>query len=223
MDEEEIKRTARKDFYTYFNIDDVVVALSDYRANGENVAITFNGETFYSLLDDEDSCYMRFTGETKEEIKKYQEEVEGIWSEYEIKRELESLKKIPGWIERGDAIMYPQQKNEWEKVVREGSRDTYHGSYFDNALDIMESLAKEGDLKKAYELYENPGHTGAAGSKVVNLIMNFSEMGTLFYRYACLKQGVELGKEDKAMLRKIDEKFDAYQAELGGVDNEKDE
>ena len=87
------------------------------------------------------------------------------------------------------------------------------GKDLENALEIMESLAKDGDMEKAYKIYKDANHSGLSESSVRNIVVSFSEHGTRFYRYDAMKSGMTLTEEDEEALNKIDEKFQSYQTE----------
>ena len=213
MNEEEIKKTAVEAEGAYNTLDEAVSALEAYKRMGDNVYINFSDKKLYSLLDDRDSCYTKVTGEDYETYTGHLEEEERNFRIERLQDELEALKKIPDWQRRGYALIYPQQKKEWDKCVKARASDLYFGSDLENALEIMESLAKDGDMEKAYQIYQDANHSGMSASVVISIVASFSDKGTQFYRYAYAKEGVKLDIEDEKYLRKIDAKFISYQAE----------
>lgn len=61
-----LKKEAKRLDGVFFSIDEAIVAIEHARLNNENVYIDFNGRIFYSLFDDETSCYKRVSGVRKE-------------------------------------------------------------------------------------------------------------------------------------------------------------
>jgi hypothetical protein len=98
---EKIKAEARKYEGWVHSIDKMIEVLEEKKAQGENCYYDFNGHKCYSLLDDQDSCYVKITGKTKE---KYDADRKKWHEEYEI-REAEEKEKannsVPAWIEEG--------------------------------------------------------------------------------------------------------------------------
>ena len=213
MDNEEIMKNAREDEHYYNTLDQAVVALENYKKKGENVFINFNNHKLYSLIDDIDSCYEQVTGYDYETYQTNRREFLTRQREESIREELEALDKIPGWEKRGHAIIYPQQQKDWDECVRVRAGDLYHGTDLENALRVMESLSKYGDMEKAYKIYDAPWHSGASSAMVKGIVLSFSENGTKFYRYACKKEGIEITPEDEQRLKEIDDKFAKYRAE----------
>ncbi len=213
MNEEEIKNKAVLDDEFYNTLDEAVFALQYYKRRGMNVYIPFRDQKLYSLLDDRDSCYIKVTGENYETYTKHFEEEQRKRKIERLQEEIEALEKVPEYIARGEAIIYPQQKKDWEKCVYAKVSDLYVGKDLENALEIMESLAKDGDMEKAYKIYKDANHSGLSESSVRNIVVSFSEHGTRFYRYDAMKSGMTLTEEDEKALNKIDEKFQSYQTE----------
>ena len=222
MNEEEIKRTASEDDRFYFTLDQAVDALEDYKKKGMNVYILFRDQKLYSMLDDRDSCYIKVVGEKYETYTRHLEEERRKIKIESLKEEIEALEKIPDWIARGNAIIYPQQEKDWNKYVRARASDLYHGKDLENALQIMESLAKDGDMEKAYKIFEDAGHSGLSESVVLNGVAKFSNKGTLFYKHALAKQGRILDDKDEKYLKELDDKFAQYEKELQEPEIEKE-
>ena len=81
---EKQKIMAKAELYPGYlgDLDDAVEFLNDARAEGRNIYIEFNGQKLYSLLDDEDSCYMKVVCTTKKEFEQEQQR----WLEEREKR-----------------------------------------------------------------------------------------------------------------------------------------
>ena len=213
MEEDEIMRTAELDETLYDNLDRAIEALDRYWFTGDNVCIEFNGQKLYSLLDDRDSCYKKVTGLNYDDFMRERKDLGKKSRQKEIEAQLAALEKVPEWKQRGYAIIYPQQRKAWDNCIKSRITGIYHGLEIEPALKIMESLAKDSDLKKAFEVYTSSGSSGGGASSIRDIVLNFSEMGTLFYRYSCLKENIEIDKERENLLKDVDDKFQSYQIE----------
>lgn len=79
------------------HLDNAVKLLNDARAEGRNIYIEFNGQKLYSLLDDEDSCYMKVVGTTKKEFEQKRQR----WLKEREKREKEEKAMFEQELEAG--------------------------------------------------------------------------------------------------------------------------
>ena len=174
---------AKAELYSGYlvKLDNAVEFLNDARAEGRNIYIEFNGQKLYSLLDDEDSCYMKVVGTTKKEFEQKQQR----WLEEREKREKEenakAQSKIPYWIEEGNKLIYPQMQQKWARCAG----DIYHGAELDNALEIMkvlDNIPGEEGLIEAKKILDNAGHSGASYGITTSIIFTFSKRGPEFYR-----------------------------------------
>lgn len=109
MNEELIKATATEYQGWTSTLKEAVRVLLKAKIFGENIYIDFNGHRLYSLLDDENSCFMKVLGKSKQQ----REEDRIKWLENYEKEQEENKKqaerKIPAWIERGNKLIYPQR------------------------------------------------------------------------------------------------------------------
>ncbi len=208
MNEEEIKKTAREDDTFYLMLDEVVEALEKYARKNENVCIEFNEEKFYSLIDDRDSCYLRLTGKNYSDYLSAMEEIKKSTNRPADER-------VPEWIKRGQAVVYPQQKKLWKQFVESNAGDDFNGNDIEYTLKIMESLAKDGDMEKAFELYQEAvkaeSFCGFVARKNVRI---FSDKGPEFYRFISKKENFDLSKADEEMLKRIEKRYQSFKQEL---------
>ena len=79
------------------HLDNAVKLLNDARAEGRNIYIEFNGQKLYSLLDDEDSCYMKVVGTTKKEFEQKRQR----WLKERERREKEEKAMFEQELEAG--------------------------------------------------------------------------------------------------------------------------
>lgn len=182
--ESEIKAEATQYTKWIYNISELVSLINEYKAKGENYSFDFKNEKFYSLLDDEESCYRKITGLTKDE---YEAKQERLYRE-QLKRDAEEKQKaienIPNWIEEGKKYIYPQRYKKWAECVELRAEDIYNGKDINCALAIMELLDKGVSFQDAYEVVKEQNHTGTSYSIVMSVITNFSKKGPEFYRFA---------------------------------------
>lgn len=182
--ESEIKAEAIQYTKWIYNMDELVSLINEYKENGENYSFDFRNKKFYSLLDDEESCYKKVTGLTKDE---YEAEQKRLHRE-QLKRDAEEKQKaidnIPNWIEKGKRFMYPQRYKKWAECVELRAEDIYHGKDVDCAITIMELLDKDTPFQEAYDVVKSQNHTGTSYSIVMSLITTFSKKGPAFYRFA---------------------------------------
>ena len=223
MNKKEIMKNAREDERFYLDLDEVVAALETYKKNDINVFIQYNDKNLYSLLDDRDSCYMKVTGKTYEQYNEDREAFLKHMEEQRIKQQINALERIPEWTLRGYSIIYPQQRKQWDKCIKKRIEGPYVGDDLENALEIMEMLAKEGDLEKAYKIFDDANNSGGSAASVLDAVITFSEQGTQFYGYLNKKMGYDIRPEQEERLNNIDEKFKSFHEKINDVEDEKGE
>jgi len=191
------------------NIDEMVNLLNYYKSLNLNYYYNFNGHKCYALLDNEDSCYQKITGKTKAEY----DEAQRKWHEEYERREAEEKKKadesIPGWIEEGKGMIYPQRHGEWEKCVKIRAGDLYHGLDLVGALEVMKHLDNGGSLEDAKKIIDNQNHSGASYGMVMSMLVTFSKRGPELYRY----MENNLSPETEKFLKKIEAENAQYESE----------
>ena len=157
-----------------------------YAYNGRNgISAIFSRDDLDVRTDDDFLEYATLTmeGETREEIRAEQEaELKKIEEEREARAEA-NKKKIPEWIEQGNALIFQEKQEEWKEYV-----ESFKGKSIDyaeivgEALEVMESLEKDGSMIKAEEVLASQGHSGSSMAEVVNTVFRFSKLGPSFYR-----------------------------------------
>lgn len=217
MDAKEIMSTAREiNYFWGVNLDEAIKTLETEKKSGNNVYIDFNGHRLYSLLDDENSCYMKVLKKSKVQWEKdRRESLKRL--EQEIKeRERQAEIKIPKWVERGEKLIYPQRRDSWKHCVDIRVHDLYHGMDLDNALDIMECLENGGTVEEANKILEDANHSGMSYGIVLSIIVSFSKRGPEFYR--SVKQ--ELNSQQIAELDKIEQENQGFEREVASQEKE---
>lgn len=208
--ENEIKSSAVKYEKWIYNIDELVSLVSEYKEKGENIEFDFKNEKFYSLLDNEDSCYKKVTGLSKS---KYIERQKKLHEE-QLKRDEEEKQKaienIPKFIEEGKKLIYPQRYKKWADCVEIRVEDIYHGKDLECALDVMKLLNSGATYQQAYDLVKEQNHSGTSYSMVMSMITNFSKRGPAFYRFV----DKEPSPATEKFLRKVETENEQFEQEL---------
>ncbi len=214
MDNEQIIKTA-VEYKSYFGtLDRAIEVLEKAKEENENIYLDFNGQKLYSLIDDTDSCYLKVTGKTKDEYMKALEEWRKQQEEEQIKEELEALDKMPDRIKRGNELIYPQRREDWEKYVRSSTKSFYHGLELDSVLNVMESLSKDKNLEQALSVLNSEDKKGVPNFITLNIIAKYSKQGVDFCKYACEKKNIGISKEDLDYLAKLKEENKQFESEL---------
>ena len=181
--------------YKYGNtIESAVRTLQEYKERGESVFIEFNGHKLYSCDVTMDSAYQEITGKTKAEFDKAREEWLKEYEEREAREKSEAKAKIPAWIERGSAYIYPEKMEQWAQCVETRAGDLYHGMDLDSVLELMEKLESGASMEEVKEIFDGQGHSGASAGMVRSMMFHFAKRGPEFYESTAWR---ELSDEDK--------------------------
>ena len=210
MNEELIKATATEYQGWTSTLKEAVRVLLKAKIFGENIYIDFNGHRLYSLLDDENSCFMKVLGKSKQQ----REENRIKWLENYEKEQEENKKqaerKIPAWIERGNKLIYPQRQETWKDCVKIRAHDLYNGMELDNALDTMECLENGGTIEEANKILEDANHSGMSYGITLSIIVSFSKRGPEFYKAV----RSNLTPEQASKIAKIQRENEIFEQEL---------
>ncbi len=212
-----IKETAKEDKTYVHKLDDAIKYLANAKKRGENIYLNFNGNKLYSLLDDEDSCYVKIVGMNKKE---FDEQEKKYMEEFKKRREKEQEQRkvnIPKWIERGLKLIYPQRAEDWEICVNSRAKDIYNGAELNNALDIMECLNENGSLEDANKILSSMNHSGASYSLVMSIVANFCKRGPEFYEEIFKNK---MRPDQKEFLKQIEKENEQFEKELNNPEKE---
>ena len=189
------------------NLESVVYTLLAAKARGESVYCEFNGHKLYSDTVSMDSAFMEVTGQTKADFDKAKEEWHKNYEREQKEAEQRAKDNIPNWIEKGQALIFPERYAEWEKCVVACASDLYHGLELDNALEIMTALENGASMEEAKQLLDKQGHSGMSASIVRNILFAFSSTGPEFWEATAYgeispenKQLLEAKKQENAQL-----------------------
>ena len=167
----------------YINrLEDVAKFLVEARENGQNIAYNFNGHTLYSEFDTLDTCFLKVTGMTVEEHRIASEKWMKEFNERREKESQEAIASIPEWKKRGEALIYPQRKEEWHRCVESRAKDLYHGKDLVNAMEVMEALELGKTIEEATKIADDANHSGASWGMMMRIVTTFSKRGPEFYR-----------------------------------------
>ena len=179
----EEKENARKIEFYGSTLEECVNALLKFKSRGESVFVDFNGHKLYSCDITMDGAYQEVLGKTKAEFDKAQEEWQKEYEERTARKEAEAKAKIPTWIKKGEAFIYPERMEEWTQCVEARASDLYHGRDLDDAIEIMEKLENGASLDEAKELLDSQDHSGTSYEMVRNIIFSFSKQGPEFWEH----------------------------------------
>lgn len=191
------RENARKiDFYGS-TLEECVNSLLKFQQRGESVVVDFNGHQLYSCDVTMDSAYTEITGQTKAEFDKAREEWRKEYQERKARKEAEAKAKIPAWIEKGEAFIYPERMEKWKECVEARAGDLYHGMDLDLALALMEKLESGATMEEVKEMFDEQGHSVASAEMVRSILFHFAKRGPEFYESTAWG---ELSEEDKKLI-----------------------
>lgn len=191
------RENARKiDFYGS-TLEECVNSLLKFQQRGESVVVEFNGHKLYSADISMDGAYQEVLGMTKAEHEQKMEEWHKEYQEREAREKAEAKAKIPDWIEKGKAFIYPERIGKWINCVEARAGDLYHGMDLDSALALMEKLESGATMEEVKEMFDEQGHSGASAGMVRSILFHFAKRGPEFYESTAWG---ELSEEDKKLI-----------------------
>lgn len=175
------RENARKIAFYGSTLEDCVNWLLKFQEKGESVVVEFNGHNLYSCDVTMDSAYIEITGQTKAEFDAEKEKWRKEYQERQEREKAETEAKIPVWIEKGEALIYPERMEKWQKCVEVRAGDIYNGKDLDAALDLMEKLESGASMEEVKEMFYKQDHSGASAGVVKSVVFHFSKRGPEFY------------------------------------------
>lgn len=125
-------------------------------------------------------------------------------------REQKTKENISNWIEKGQALTFPERYDEWEKYVVACASDLYLSKVLESALEIMTALENGDSIEEAKQMLDKQGHSGMSASIVRNILFTFSSKGPEFWEATAYgdispenKQILEEKKQENAQLMQI--------------------
>lgn len=194
------------------NLESAVYTLLAAKARGEHVYCDFNGHELHSDTVSMDSAYMEVMGCTKAEHEQHMKEWHENYEKEQKIAEQKAQENIPNWIARGQALIFPERYEEWEKCVKIRATDLYHGLELDSALEIMQALENGVSMEDASKMLDGQGHSGMSASLVRNILFTFSSKGPEFWEATAYgeispknKQLLEAKKQENIQLAQLNE------------------
>lgn len=162
-------------------LEEVVRALIQFRAKGEDVYFDFNGTVLKSSDVTFDNAYLAVTGMTytecqeneKRRIEKWKQEDE------EYKKSIPNLRKQ--YLVDSLHLIAPEQIDEWVKVMDARLSDLYKGFDLASAIEIMKALDGGASIETAKNIIDNQGHSGMSYGVVRLVVKQFSPRGQEFW------------------------------------------
>lgn len=153
------------------------------KLKGEPYCCDFNEHEITSK-DTLDEAYLRIIGMTKTE---YDAKLQADHDDFK-RREEEHKANIPNlikeWIEKGHAILAPEYRELWDKIVPIRLGDLYRGMELGCTLDIIEILDKSDNLedvfKEAKEKMISQGHSGMSWGLMKSMLRVLHKHGDNF-------------------------------------------
>ena len=170
------------EFYPGQDIKDAwKMLMKESMETGEVCYGTFNGEEIRST-DSLDDAYKKVTGKTKAEFDK---EMQDWRDDYDRQKE-EHKARIPElakeYSERARGLILEDQYEYWDKILPIRLGDLYEGMELGATLDLCEimrdeSLSYDDRLRKAYDKFQDQGHSGMSAGLVASMLRVFCPDG----------------------------------------------
>ena len=121
------------------------------------------------------------------------EETQEEWHKNYKEAQERAKANIPNWIEKGEALIFPERYADWEKCVVARASDLYHGLELDSALEIMTALENGASVEEAKQMFDKQRHSEASR----NIVFAFSSKGPEFWEATAYE---EISPENKQIL-----------------------
>ena len=108
-----------------------------------------------------------------------------------IPNDEKTRESIKSWIERGQAIIFPERYEKWEECVKARVSDLFRGADLNDALEIMEALEKGASIEEVKNIFKSQQHSGESASMVRNIVFGFSTKGPDFWEATASKVSPE--------------------------------
>lgn len=221
MNKNKIIKNAEYVETNFNNINDIISFLKLSKVNGKNYYITckflkpkFWDESLnknvklYSLLDDENSCFCKIYGKTKDEYQNYVTNLnKGTRKKYYLKNFF--YEKRYALIERGNKLIYPEQLALWISFIEDVITGIASDLPIYEALNIMEILANNSEsvgIENALKYIDEQQYTDLIESVAMHIVTNFSKIGPKFHRAYEISRNKAISASTEDFLRKIEEK-----------------
>ena len=181
LDVETKKKRALKFDGNFQDLEEVIAALKEAKENGNNFYIEFQGQKLYSLFDDENSCYVKITGQTREEY-------------------LKAMAKTIGFLKDAarEAAKYVNKNGkEFHEFVEKCFTNEEDRIMLINFLEVAKEI-KLGNFSVAYQLAHFSEKVSS--QRLVAMCAEYMEEGIAFRDYvAAMQKGLSLVEANKEM------------------------
>ena len=175
-------------------LEECVNALLEFKNRGESVVVDLEGHKLYSCDVTLDNDYVEVFGKTKSEYDKALEEYDKNHIKQQEKNKAEAEAKIPEWIKKGEAFIYPERAEKWKKYVEIHAMDLHYGIDLDSTLEIMEKLERGASMEEVKEIFDRQNLAGHSREMVRSMMFHFAKKGPEFYESTAWR---ELSDEEK--------------------------
>ena len=170
------------EFYPGQDINDAWKSLLEESIKTGEVCYGKFNDTEIRSTDSLDDAYMKIMGKTKAEYEKEMQDWRDEWDRHkeEHKSRIPELSEVYKKAARG--VIREDQYEYWDKIVPIRLGDLYEGMELGSTLDLCkimrdESLSYDERLRKAYDEFNNQGHSGMSAGLVASMLRTFCPDG----------------------------------------------
>ena len=139
-----------------------------------------NGKHVLTSTMSIDDIYQEVLGYSKEHYARNAFELTREIEEERERLERKAEEKIPSWIERGKALIYPEQFEEWTNAVKTHAKGVFYGADVEDALGVMEKLEAGVSVEKIRKEGGSRNYIGNTFGAANALVFAFSKRGPEF-------------------------------------------
>lgn len=171
----------RLEQYRGYNDGELEAILRGLKASGGTYEYDgVNGKCLLNPTMSIDEVYQEVLGCSKEEYAKKALEFNRSAEEEKRRQEAEAEKKIPEWIERGKALVYPEKFENWTAMVEARAKGIFYGEDVEDALVVMEQLEAGVPVEEIKMSAGGKTYIGSTFGSANAIIFAFSKRGPEF-------------------------------------------
>lgn len=162
----------------FWNIsfDEAVRCLLERKKEWWNWFINFNRKRLYSFdIENENDAYLQFYWKTKFQVEMEREKAHQEYEARKKREQLETIEKIPWWIEEGKKYINESKWLDWEKYVNSSARDMYYWRDIDLTLELLKLIDNWEPWKTVQEVLDNQGHSNISYRIFRDRVVYFSK------------------------------------------------
>ena len=178
---EEEKSEMKKDAYEiplFWNIsfDEAVRCLLERKKEWGTCFINLNRKRLYSFdIENENDAYLQFYWRTKFQVEMEREKAHQEYEARKKREQLETIEKIPWWIEEGKKYINESKWSDWEKYVNSSARDIYYWRDIDLTLELLKLIDNWESWKTVQQAFDNQGHSNISYRIFRDRVVYFSK------------------------------------------------